>query len=82
MTCLSVVEQTKAKEPEFLYAAVENGMLTVLKIQNKAPDLHLTPSLELAYIAVIPTIRGYVLFKNNGFLLTGKETIIVNVCKL
>lgn len=51
MTCLSVVEQTKAKEPVFLYATVRNGMLTVLKIQNKAPDLQLTPSLEPAYIA-------------------------------
>lgn len=51
MACLSVVEQTKAEKPVFLYATVENGMLTVLKIQNKAPDLQLTPSLEPAYIA-------------------------------
>lgn len=51
MTSLSVVEQTKAEEPVFLYATVGNGMLTVLKIQNKAPDLQLTPSMEPAYIA-------------------------------
>lgn len=48
MTCLSVVEQTKAEGPVFLYAAVENGMLTVLRIQSQAPDLQLTPSLEPA----------------------------------
>lgn len=59
MTCLSGVEQTKAKEPVFLYAAVENGMLTVLKIQNKVPDLQLTPSLKPAYTAVPCMIRGY-----------------------
>lgn len=51
MTCLSVVEQTKAEEPVFLYATVQNGMLTVLKIQNTAPALQLTPSLEPADIA-------------------------------
>lgn len=45
MTCLSVVEQTKAEEPVFLYATVRNGMLTILKIHNKAP------SLEQTYIA-------------------------------
>lgn len=65
-----MVEQTKAEEPEFLYATVENGMLTVLKIQNKAPDLQLAPSLEPAHIAVRPMIRGYILFKSDGFLLT------------
>lgn len=48
MPCLSVVEQTKAEEPVFLYATVENGMLTALKIQNKAPDLQMTPSLKPA----------------------------------
>lgn len=51
MTSLSVVGQDKAEEPVLLNATVGNGMLSVLKIQNKAPDLQLTPSLEPAYIA-------------------------------
>lgn len=30
MTCLSVIEHTKAEEPVFLFAAMWDGMLTAL----------------------------------------------------
>lgn len=82
-TCLSAVEQTKAEEPVFLYATVGNGVLTVLKIQNKAPDLQLTPSLELAYIAKSVAWSEFTYYlKYMGVITLKIKKKIVNVSKL
>ena len=65
MTCLSVVKQTKAEEPVFLYATVGNGMLTRNIKQGSRSATDSKPGASI-HCKVSPMIRGYVLFKIYG----------------